>query len=199
MKALLLTPGAGSDRDHRCLVAIDDLLTADGAVVRRVDFPYRRAGRRAPDRAPVLLECIRQEAQALCDELAIRPSELALGGRSMGGRICSMAVASGLVAAGGLVLISYPLHPPGKPERLRVEHLPDIHVPVLAISGTRDSFGTPTELEAAFAQIPSAVTTHWIERGTHELKGVDVEVAETVSQWWKRQVPAAARRRRPRG
>ena len=184
LKALLLTPGAGSDRNHRALVAIEDSLVPDGVIVRRVDFPYRRAGRRAPDRAPVLLECIRSEAAALCEEVGISPSELAMGGRSMGGRICSMAVASGLVPAGGLVLVSYPLHPPGKPEKSRVEHLGDISVPVLAVSGTRDSFGTPKELEEAFARIPGAVTTHWIDRGTHELKGADAEVAAAVHQWW---------------
>jgi predicted alpha/beta-hydrolase family hydrolase len=184
LKALLLTPGAGSDRNHRSLVAIEESL-APGVIVRRVDFPYRRAGKRAPDRAPVLLECVRSEAETLCDELGIEPSQLAMGGRSMGGRICSMAVASGLVAAGGLVLVSYPLHPPGKPEKSRVEHLGDIHVPVLAISGTRDSFGTPAELEVAFDRIPGVVTIHWIERGTHELRGVDAEVAEAVRKWWR--------------
>jgi predicted alpha/beta-hydrolase family hydrolase len=165
-------------------VAIEEALVPRGVAVRRIDFPYRRAGRKAPDRAPVLLECVRAEAEALCDELKIDRSELVMGGRSMGGRMCSMAVSSGLVAAGGLVLVSYPLHPPGKPERSRVEHLADIAVPVLAVSGTRDSFGTPAELEAAFAQISGEVTTHWIERGTHELKGADAEVATAVGDWW---------------
>jgi predicted alpha/beta-hydrolase family hydrolase len=185
LKALLLTPGAGSDRNQRSLVAIDEMLTARSVVVRRIDFPYRIAGRRAPDRAPVLLECVRREAEAMCEELGIDASELVMGGRSMGGRICSMAIADGLVAAGGLVLISYPLHPPGKPDRLRVEHLGRLEIPVLAVSGTRDSFGTPVELEAAWAGIPGEVTVHWVERGTHELKGADAEVAEAVRQWWR--------------
>jgi predicted alpha/beta-hydrolase family hydrolase len=185
VKALLLTPGAGSDRNHRALVAIEEALAPAGVVVRRIDFPYRRAGRKAPDRAPVLLECVRAEAEAFCADLGIDAAELVMGGRSMGGRICSMAVAAGLVGAGGLVLVSYPLHPPGKPERSRVEHLGDISVPVLAVSGTRDSFGTPAELDDAFARIAGAVTTHWVERGTHELKGAEAEVATAVHDWWR--------------
>ena len=90
----------------------------------------------------------------------------------MGGRMCSMAVAEGLPAA-GLVLISYPLHPPGRPDRLRVEHLPALTVPCLFVSGTRDPFGTPAELEAATAAIPGPVTHVWIEGAGHEVKGHD--------------------------
>ena len=99
-----------------------------------------------------------------------------LGGRSMGGRMCSMAVAEGLPAR-GLVLISYPLHPPGRPDRLRVEHFPALRVPCLFVSGTRDAFGSPDELEAATAAIPGPVTHHWIEGKDHGLRGVDAEVA----------------------
>jgi predicted alpha/beta-hydrolase family hydrolase len=100
----------------------------------------------------------------------------------MGGRMCSMAVAEGLPAA-ALVLIAYPLHPPGKPERLRVEHLPALRVPCLFVSGTRDPFGSPGELQAATATIPGPVTHHWVEGGRHELKGADQEVATVVRDW----------------
>jgi predicted alpha/beta-hydrolase family hydrolase len=100
----------------------------------------------------------------------------------MGGRIASMAVADGL-AAGGLLLISYPLHPPGRPDRPRTEHLPRLTVPCLFISGTRDAFGTPAELEAAIATIPGPVTHHWIEGGTHDLKGADGEIVATARSW----------------
>ena len=94
-----------------------------------------------------------EEAELLADQLAVAPNKILLGGRSMGGRICSMAVADGLPAA-GLVLISYPLHPPGRPDRLRIEHLPALEVPCLFVSGTRDAFGTPDELERHTAAIP---------------------------------------------
>ena len=95
-----------------------------------------------------------------------------------------MAVADGLPAA-GLVLISYPLHPPGKPEQLRVEHLPRIEVPCLFISGTSDPFGTRDELERATATIPGPVEHVWIQGGRHELKGKDAEIAAVVAKWIK--------------
>jgi hypothetical protein len=178
--ALLLTPGAGSDRDHSCLLAIEAAVAP--VPTARIDFPYRRAGRRAPDRAPVLVECVRAEAAALVAEQHIRPRRLVLGGRSMGGRMCSMAVAEGL-AARALVLISYPLHPPGEPERLRVEHLPRIDVPCLFVTGDRDPFGSPDELLAATATIPGPVTHVWIEGGRHDLARAEERVAAAVADW----------------
>ena len=178
--ALLLTPGAGADRDHHTLVALEDAL--DPLPVARVDFPYRREGRRAPDRAPKLIACVVEEAGALAASRSIDPASIVLGGRSMGGRMCSMAVAEGLPAA-GLVLISYPLHPPGKPDKLRTEHLPDLQVPCLFVSGTKDPFGTPEEIEAATATIPGSVTHVWIENGRHDLRGKDPVVVEAVQDW----------------
>src|SRR3954451_4788440 len=175
--ALLLAPGAGSDRNHPALRAIEDAVAP--LPVARIDFPYRRAGKRAPDRPPVLLQTIREEAVALVASAHVRPNRLVLGGRSMGGRICSMAVADGLPAA-GLVLISYPLHPPGKPEKLRIEHLPAITVPCLFVSGTRDAFGTPDEFAAAHALIPGPVTTVWLEGRAHDLKNQDAAIVEAV-------------------
>jgi predicted alpha/beta-hydrolase family hydrolase len=148
----------------------------------RHDFPYRRSGRKAPDRAPVLLADLTEAATAFVKKKRIPASSLVLGGRSMGGRICSMAVADGLPAA-GLILISYPLHPPGKPERLRVEHLPALEVPCLFISGTRDAFGTPKEMEKATEKIPGSVTHVWIEGGTHELKNADDQIVDAVTGW----------------
>jgi predicted alpha/beta-hydrolase family hydrolase len=175
---VLLAPGAGADRDTPALVAIDAAATAAGLTVMRMDFPYRKAGRKAPDREPVLIAAVREEAI----QLATRVSASVLGGRSMGGRICSLAVADGLPAA-GLVLISYPLHPPGRPERLRTEHFPRLHVPCCFISGTRDSFGTPDELEAAALAIPGPVTHRWIEGKDHALRGTERIVADLVLEW----------------
>lgn len=179
-EALLLFPGAGSPASHPSLVAIETALAP--LVVTRADFPYRREGRRAPDRAPKLVACVVEEAGLLAERTGSDPGRIALGGRSMGGRMCSMAVADGLPAA-ALVLIAYPLHPPAKPEKLRIEHLPRIGVPCLFISGTRDPFGTPEELEAHTAAIPAAVTHVWIEGGRHDLKGKDDEVAAIVRDW----------------
>jgi uncharacterized protein len=182
--ALLLFPGAGTGREHPSLVAIEQAV-AGGArkvLVERADFPYRREGRRAPDRAPKLIACVRDEAAAVADRAGVAPDRVALGGRSMGGRMCSMAVAEGLPAA-ALVLVAYPLHPPGRPDKLRIEHLPDINVPCLFVSGTRDPFGTPDELEAHTAAIPGPVTHVWVEGAGHELKGQDDHVAGVVRDW----------------
>ena len=181
-KAILLTPGAGADRDQPSLVALDDALSAHGIVVSRMDFPYRRAGRRAPDKAPVLIQAVREGAAELARSAHCRPTSVALGGRSMGGRMCSMAVADGLPAA-ALVLISYPLHPPGKPDQLRVDHFPHLDVPCLFVSGTRDAFGTPDELTQATQRIPGPVTHVWVEGGDHGLRRKDQFVVDAVWSW----------------
>lgn len=177
---LLLFPGAGSASDHPSLLAIETAVDPRRCV--RADFPYRLAGRRAPDRAPVLLDAVVTAARATA-----RRSGIVLGGRSMGGRMCSIAVADGLVdvpgGVRGLVLVSYPLHPPKQPDRLRVEHFPRVHVPCLFVSGTRDAFGTPDELERWTATIPAPVTHHWVPRAGHDLVRADTEVASVVAGW----------------
>jgi uncharacterized protein len=178
--AVLLAPGAGSGRDHPSLLALERALAPRPVV--RMDFPYRKAGRRAPDRAPRLVAALVEEAAALAAATGLDPGRLVLGGRSMGGRMCSLAVAEGLPAA-GLVLVAYPLHPPGRPERPRTAHLPALDLPCLFVSGTRDPFGTPAELEAATAAIPGPVTHHWIDGARHDLRGRDDEVAGVVAAW----------------
>jgi predicted alpha/beta-hydrolase family hydrolase len=175
---LLLAPGAGAGRDQSTLLAVDAAATEIGMDVVRMDFPYRKAGRKSPDRPAVLVESVRSEAS----ELASRCRGLVLGGRSMGGRICSVAVAEGLPAA-GLLLISYPLHPPGRPDRPRTEHLGALDVPCLFVSGTRDAFGTPAELEAATSAIPGPVSHVWIEGGDHSLRRADRAVVEAALAW----------------
>lgn len=182
MAGLLLAPGAGADRNQPALVAIEVAVGRLGVVVERMDFPYRKAGRRAPDREPVLLDAVRAEALALADRTGGDPDRVLLGGRSMGGRICSMAVADGL-PAGGLVLVSYPLHPPGKPDKLRTAHFGRLVVPCLFVSGTRDAFGSPAELEAATAEIEGPVSHVWLEGKDHGLRGADEAVAEAVTSW----------------
>jgi predicted alpha/beta-hydrolase family hydrolase len=178
----MLTPGAGAGRDHRTLVAVEAAVRAHTtiAVTARVDFPYRIAGKRAPDKAPVAVAHLVAEAEKLAAESGTDPAGLVLGGRSYGGRMCSMAVAEGLPAA-GLVLLSYPLHPPGKPENLRIEHFPQISVPVLFVSGEKDPFGKPDEFAEHVAAIPGPVTQVWVGGG-HDPKK-DPEVAAAVVDW----------------
>lgn len=178
---LVLTPGAGARRDHAALVAIDDVVSALGTVVERVEFPAQAAGKRRPDRPEVCIETIRTATSGLADRLGMPTSRVAIGGRSMGGRMCSMAAAEGLEVA-ALVLISYPLHPPGRPDRLRTPHFPDLHVPCLFVSGRRDAFGSPAELESETAAIPGPATLVFVE-GDHSLRRRESEVAGIVAQW----------------
>ena len=173
-------PGAGTGADQPGLVAIEEALAP--LPVERRDFAYRAAGRKAPPRAPTLVAEVLAAAGEMAARLGCGPGELVLGGRSMGGRMCSMAVADGLPAA-GLILVAYPLHPPGKPDKSRTEHLPRVQVPCLFVSGTKDPFGSPDELEAATAAIAGDVTHEWLDGKGHDLKGADARVADAVDLW----------------
>lgn len=179
-RALLLAPGAGADRDHHTLVAVEEAVAP--MPVGRMDFPYRKAGRKSPDRAPVAVAAVVEEAIQLAESAGVEPPSIVLGGRSFGGRMCSMAVAEGLPAA-GLVLLSYPLHPPGKPDRLRIEHFDSLKVPCLFVSGIKDPFGSPEELEAHTAAIPGPVTHVWLPGG-HDPRNADEPIAEAINDWF---------------
>ena len=179
-RALVLWHGAGGDRDHRHFLALEDTLEIP---VLRLNFAYREKGpRQPPARAPKLVDEVLEAVREVAAELGLRPEQLLLGGRSMGGRIASMAVAGGVPAA-GLVLLSYPLHPPGKPENLRVEHFPRLDLPLLFISGDRDPFGKPHEWEPHLPTIPGEVSIEWLEGDAHDPKKNDVVLVETVSTW----------------
>ena len=174
-----MAPGAGADRTHHTLTAVADSVAPLPAVC--FDFPYRKAGKRAPDKAPVAVAAVRDEAAALVADAHIAARRLVLGGRSFGGRMCSMAVAEGLPAA-GLVLLSYPLHPPGKPERLRTEHFGALDLPVLFVSGRKDPFGSPAEFEWEVVAIPGPSTMVWLDGG-HDPRNADETIARTVVDW----------------
>jgi uncharacterized protein len=178
---LVLTPGAGAGRDHPGLVAVDQAVSRLGLAVDRVEFPGRADGRRRPDPPEVCISTVRAATAALADRLDVPTRRLAVGGRSMGGRMCSMAVAGGLDVA-ALVLISYPLHPPGRPDRLRTAHFPRLDVPCLFVSGGKDSFGTRGELETETAAISGPVTLVAVE-GDHSLRKREHEVGDIVASW----------------
>lgn len=164
---LVLGPGASANRQQPALIAIDDAVVSLGVKVERIDLPRGKAERAIP-------AMVRAAAK-------LDVEHVLLGGRSFGGRVASMAVAAGEVPnAAGLVLVSYPL---GKGAKARAHHLPDITVPCLFVSGTRDNFCTPDELSAAAATIPAEVTHVWIEGGNHGLRGKDAEVAAAVRAW----------------
>ncbi len=178
---LLLTPGASAGRDQSGLVAIDQAVTRLGIEVERVEFPGRAAGKRRPDPPEICIQTVRTATAELADRLKVPTRRVAIGGRSMGGRMCSMAVAQGLEVA-ALVLVSYPLHPPGRPDRLRTDHFPALDLPCLFVSGRRDPFGAPAELEQETAAIPGPVTLVFVE-GDHSLRKREPEVADIVATW----------------
>ena len=171
-RALLLAHGAGSDMDAPALTTLADALADARVPSMTFNFPYRSAGRRTPDRAPVLEAATRAAAAELAQRAHVAPDRLVLGGRSMGGRMCSQVVgdATDPLPALGLVLLGYPLHPPGKPENLRVEHFDRLHVPVLFVSGTRDAFATPDELQRHARRVNGRVKFHWLDTADHGFK-----------------------------
>lgn len=181
---IVLGHGAGGDLSGASLVGMAEGLATAGFAVVRFNFPYREAGRKTPDPQEKLEACY----WAVAKEVAGGASRLHVGGTSMGGRIASHIVADGFPAA-GLVFRSYPLHPPGKPEKLRDAHLRRIGVPMLFLWGTRDPFATEHLLRKTLADLPTA-TLHEIEGGDHGLnvKGrspADVlhEVVRTIDDW----------------
>lgn len=167
---LIVTPGASADRDHATLVAIEKGIR--DLAVRRVTL--------ATTSVPSAVRKIVEAGHELAEELGVSPKKIAYGGRSFGGRSCSVAVAQGLPAA-ALVLLSYPLHPPGKPEKLRTEHFPELDVPTLFASGERDPFGTPAEFAKHIKKIPGSTTVEWVP-GNHSPKDND-QIVEIVRSY----------------
>jgi hypothetical protein len=163
-RGLLLGHGAGYNMNARFLVDIADALASRGIAVVRFNFPYTEAGRRAPDPQPRLEACFRAVASVVAEEIP----KLFLGGKSMGGRIASHIVADGFPAR-GLVFFGYPLHPPGKPDRLRDAHLKRISTPMLFLQGTRDNFATPELLQRTVISLRTARLVE-IEGGDHSFK-----------------------------
>ena len=183
---VVLFPGAGTSASHQSLVAIETAIssTSTKTKVARCDFEYRKAGKSFPDKTPVLIETVRKAITQAAHDWGCATNQIVVGGRSMGGRMCSMAVANteNELEVAGLVCVCYPLHPPKQPSKLRSEHLPRVTAPTLFISGTRDEFGTVEELTAA--TLPMNNKKHvWIDGARHDLKNRDAEVGEIIANW----------------
>jgi predicted alpha/beta-hydrolase family hydrolase len=166
--AIVLTHGAGSDCDAPLLVALATAFADRGAAALRCDLPFRQARPQGPP-APATAERDRagiRQAVGVLRQLA--PGRILLGGHSYGGRQGSMLLADDPHAASALLLLAYPLHPPGRPSSLRSAHLTGIRVPTLFVHGTRDPFGTIEEIEAARALIPAPTALLTVEAG-HDL------------------------------
>ena len=194
-RAVLLAHGAGSDMHAATLERVADALAAAKIPSLRFNYPYRDAGRKSPDRAAVLDAATREAAAELARVTKLSPEQLVLGGRSMGGRYCSLVVGDDEepVPARGLLLLGYPLHAAGKPDQPRVEHFPRLCVPCLFVSGTRDSLASRDALTAAVKAIKGPVTMHWLESADHgyrpkkssgrTVEDVAAEVAEISTAW----------------
>jgi predicted alpha/beta-hydrolase family hydrolase len=196
-RAVLLAHGAGSDRRGAALVTVADALERADVSSLRFDYPYRVQGRKAPDRPAALDAATRAAADELGRRTGLAADQLVLGGRSMGGRVCSLVASDpdDPVPAMGLLMLGYPLHPAGRPEKRRDEHFPRIHCPVLFVSGTRDALAPKTELTKSARKIKGDVTFHWLDTADHGFRplkssgrSIDdllTEVAEISVTWVK--------------
>jgi len=167
--ALVLAHGAGSNAQAPLLIALADTLCAAGFTVLRCDLPYRQSRSYGP---PGPGDAARDRAglkNAIAAMKKITAGRIFLGGHSYGGRQASMLCAEEADLVEGLLLLSYPLHPPRKPEQQRTQHLPDLRTPSLFVQGTRDPFGTVTELEQALKMIPGKTKLFVVEGGGHDL------------------------------
>ena len=167
--ALVLAHGAGSNAQAPLLIALADTFCAAGFTVLRCDLPYRQSRSYGP---PGPGDAARDRAglkNAIAAMKKITAGRIFLGGHSYGGRQASMLCAEEADLVEGLLLLSYPLHPPRKPEQQRTQHLPDLRTPSLFVQGTRDPFGTVTELEQALKMIPGKTKLFVVEGGGHDL------------------------------
>jgi predicted alpha/beta-hydrolase family hydrolase len=167
--ALILTHGAGSNCNAPLLVAISTAFAEHGYVVLRCDLPFRqerRTGPPFPGNAERDRSGLRNAIAAMRKSIAGR---IFLGGHSYGGRQATMLCASEPELVPGLLLLSYPLHPPRKPEQRRIQHLPNLRTPSLFVHGTRDPFGSVEEMNEALHLIPAKTELMSVEGGGHDL------------------------------
>ena len=169
--ALILGHGAGAGQLSTFMVDFARALSALGIDVITFNFLYTEQGRRIPDRAPALESCFRAVIDRVRAEIDSARRSLFIGGKSMGGRIASqVAAADAALPIAGLVLLGYPLHPPGKPDERRDKHLPAIARPMLFVQGTRDAFGTPAELAPLVDALQPPPALHVVAQGDHSFK-----------------------------
>jgi len=167
---LILAPGAGAGHTSSFMVDFATGLAARGIDIVTFNFLYIEEGRRIPDPNDRLEACWRAVIAVVRQRLTPGPGRLAIGGKSMGGRIASQVAAAGIGDLVGLVFLGYPLHPPGSPDRLRAKHLTQVKVPMLFVQGSRDPFGTPDELQPVIAPLDPPAELYAIEGGDHSFK-----------------------------
>ncbi|PLX82814.1 MAG: hypothetical protein C0617_13150 [Desulfuromonas sp.] len=168
--AVLIAHGAGGNMDHEFIVTVAEGLTAAGLATLRFNFPFSEERRKAPDTPRKLYAAWRAAFDFMSGEKGPCPSRIVVSGKSMGGRIASQMVAEGLLPADGLILFGYPLHPPGKPEKLRDGHLRQVRIPTLFVSGTRDALCDLTLLKDVLPRLTAPWNLEVIEGGDHSFK-----------------------------
>jgi predicted alpha/beta-hydrolase family hydrolase len=192
--ALILGHGAGAGQQSPFMVDFSRGLAARGTDVVTFNFLYIEQGRKTPDRLPRLQACYAAVVETVRAELPSANRRLIIGGKSMGGRIAThLAASDATIPIAGLVLLGYPLHPPGRPDELRDAHLPSVRRPMLFVQGSRDPFGSPVELRPVLARLSPEPALHVIEGGDHSLKpssrnsdvraALAADIQQTISDW----------------
>ena len=167
---IILGHGAGANQLSGFMRLFAAGLAERGVDVVTFNFLYMEQGRKIPDPAPRLEGCYHAVIEAALKHKKLKGNRMMVGGKSMGGRIASQVAAQNGENIDGLVFLGYPLHPPGRPEKLRSEHLPKIKVPMLFVQGARDAFGTKEEIAAIIKKLKLAATLYAVEGGDHSLK-----------------------------
>ena len=192
--ALILGHGAGAGQHSTFMVDFARALSELGLDIVTFNFLYTEQQRKLPDRGPVLEDCYRAVIHAVRSQLESARRALFIGGKSMGGRIATqVAAADAMLPVAGVVLLGYPLHPPGQPQKLRDAHLPAVRRPMLFVQGTRDAFGTPDELAPIVVRLAPAPTVYAIANADHSFKlsrkdpaqqaGIYADIQRTVAGW----------------
>jgi uncharacterized protein len=192
--SLILGHGAGAGQQSTFMVEFARALSNLGLDLITFNFPYTEQHRRIPDRGPVLEACYRAVIETARTRTASAAQFLFIGGKSMGGRIATqVAAADPALLLAGLVLLGYPLHPPGRPAQRRDQHLPAIGRPMLFIQGERDAFGTPAELQPIVNGLRPSPTLRVVEGGDHSFKlprkdpaaqtGVFANIQQDIVTW----------------
>lgn len=193
-RTLILAHGAGAGQRSAFMIGFATALAALGVDVVTFNFLYTQQRRRIPDRRPALEACYRAVIDAVSADVASARHSLFIGGKSMGGRIAThVAAANSTRPLSGIVLLGYPLHPPGRPDDRRDGHLADVRIPMLFIQGSRDAFGTPAELEPVMALLPQPAILHVVPGGDHSFTiarrdanaqtAVYDDVQRTIVEW----------------
>jgi predicted alpha/beta-hydrolase family hydrolase len=167
--AMVLTHGAGGNAQSSLLATLAAGFASAGVAVLRYDLPFRQLRRFGPPRPGDAERDRHGLANAAAELRKLYQRRIFLGGQSYGGRQASMLCAEEHNVADALLLLSYPLHPPGRPDQLRTQHLPGLHIPVLFVQGTHDPFGSIEEIEAARKLIPRATRLLKVEGAGHDL------------------------------